>query len=102
MVQTVFSSKVAWGTKVKIIANTARPPNPRNARLAARITDDVGMKIAYKGYICSTLSFSNTLIGALYMDTFDQVYTGTRLTSLIFENLARNLSSHSKSSQYFS
>ena len=47
MVQTVLSSKVAWGAKIEIIAHTTLPPDPRNALLAAGVTNDVGMKVTY-------------------------------------------------------
>ena len=47
VVQTVLSSKVARGAKVKVIAHGALPPDPRNARLAARVTDDVWMEVTY-------------------------------------------------------
>ena len=45
MVQTVLSSEVAWCAKVKITANTTLPPDPWDTLLAARVTDDVGMKV---------------------------------------------------------
>lgn len=45
MVQTVLSSKVAWGTEVKIKAYATLPPDPWNALLAARVTNDVWMKV---------------------------------------------------------
>lgn len=45
MVQIVLSSEVAWGAKVKVTANATFPPDPWDALLAARVTDDVGMKV---------------------------------------------------------
>ena len=45
VVQTVLSGKVAQGAKVKVTAHTALPSDPWNALLAARVTNDVGMKV---------------------------------------------------------
>ena len=47
MVQAVLSGKVAWSAKVKIVAHATLPPDPGNALLTARVTDDVGMKVTY-------------------------------------------------------
>ena len=60
VVQTVFSGKIARGTEVKVKAYATLPPDPWNALLAARVTNDVRMKVTYNSFY--SLSTKNNAI----------------------------------------